>query len=372
VTDAAPTVDPAEPTPTVVPAEASPPSPGAEPIGAVPPYAPSWLDLLIAAIGRLPGPSLLAFLAIGVVILAAIYGLAPLSGQGAAIGLALTYYAVLLPAALWLFGYLNGVASTALDAFLPLLDGAEADIDRLRYELTVVPAGGAWLLLAVVVPLTIVGYLLFPEAEGIVGLSPLAMGLRLPYEIVTTAVGFVILYRTVRQLRLVHRIHAMTLDIDLYRPTPLYAFSSFTAQAGMSLFLLLVPLALLVPGGSGPGAYAVAATWFAVLAVISVATFVLPLQGMHAQIVAHKAQLEAAVGLRLKATVEAIHHAVDVADLSTADGLNKTLASLIAERDLIEKLPTWPWRPGTIGAFATAMVLPIAIWLATRLLERIV
>ncbi len=152
-----------------------------------------------------------------------------------------------------------------------------------------VPARGAWLLLAATVPVTLLAYAFFPDAEGIVGLSPTALAVRISYEIVTTAVGFVALYRTVRQLRLVHRIHAMALHIDLYQPAPLYAFSSLTAQAGMGFFLLLVPLALLVPSGSGPAAYAVAATWFVTLAVISIAAFVLPLQGMHARIVTRKA-----------------------------------------------------------------------------------
>lgn len=326
----------------------------------------------MAVIDGLPFPPSLVFLAIAGGTLAVIYGMAPLSGQPSGPSVALTYYALLLPAMLWLFHYLNGVARTALGTFRPLLGARDADVGALRYELTVVPAGGAWLLLAATVPLTVAAYVFFPDAEGVVGLSPAALAIRLPYEIFTTAVGFVALYRTVRQLRLVHRIHAMALHIDLYQPAPLYAFSSLTAQAGMGFFLLLVPLALLVPSGSGPAAYAVAATWFVTLAVISIATFVLPLEGMHRRIAAQKRDLESAAGQRLTATIAAIHLAVDDGDLAAADGLNKNLASLIAERDMVEKLPTWPWRPGTIGAFVTAILLPIGLWLMTRLLERVI
>ncbi len=39
---------------------------------------------------------------------------------------------------------------------------------------------------------------------------------------------------------------------------------------------------------------------------------------------------------------------------------------------MVEKLPTWPWRQGTIGAFVTAILLPIGLWLVTRLLERVI
>ena len=339
---------------------------------AVRPYAPSWVDDLVRAIDALPGPSIPWIIVIGVITLAAVYGLDPLSGLPAVADPSLTYYGLLLPGILWLFGYLNVVARKALNDFRPLLAATDAEVAELRYRLTVVPARGAWLLLAASVPLTLAAYAFFAEAEGVVGLSASAIAFRLPYEILSTAVIFVTLYRTVRQVRLVHRIHGRAEGIDLYQPAPLYAFSSLTAQAGMGLFLLLVPLALLVPTGSGAAASAVAATWFALLVVVSAATFILPLEGMHARIAAQKRLLEAAVGRRLTATIEEIHRAVDAGDLTVADGLNKNLTSLIAERDLVEKLPTWPWRPGTIGAFVTAMLLPIGIWLATRLLERVI
>jgi hypothetical protein len=63
---------------------------------------------------------------------------------------------------------------------------------------------------------------------------------------------------------------------------------------------------------------------------------------------------------------------VDADDLARMDGLNKALASLVVERDLLARLPTWPWQPGTLGAFATAIVLPVALFLVTRALERFV
>lgn len=77
------------------------------------------------------------------------------------------------------------------------------------------------------------------------------------------------------------------------------------------------------------------------------------------------------VGQRLEATIDAVHRAVDNGDLANADALNKTLATLMAERELVHRLPTWPWQPGTIGAVVSAIVLPIGLWFATRVLERL-
>lgn len=98
----------------------------------------------------------------------------------------------------------------------------------------------------------------------------------------------------------------------------------------------------------------------------------LPLQGMHGRIVAEKRELEWQIGRRLESMMGEVHRAADGGDLSRADGLNKLLGSLIAERELVFRLPTWPWQPGTVGAFATAIILPIALFLVTRLLQRLV
>jgi hypothetical protein len=56
--------------------------------------------------------------------------------------------------------------------------------------------------------------------------------------------------------------------------------------------------------------------------------------------------------------------------MSTADALNKTLASLVVERELLAKIPTWPWQPGALTGFLTALLLPIILWLIQRILER--
>jgi hypothetical protein len=48
------------------------------------------------------------------------------------------------------------------------------------------------------------------------------------------------------------------------------------------------------------------------------------------------------------------------------------LGSLIAERELVSRLSTWRWQAGTVGAVASAIILPVVITLITRLLGRIV
>lgn len=58
--------------------------------------------------------------------------------------------------------------------------------------------------------------------------------------------------------------------------------------------------------------------------------------------------------------------------MRSSASFNKLLGSLIAEREMLARLPTWPWQAGTVGAFVTALLLPIVLFLVTRALERLV
>ena len=51
--------------------------------------------------------------------------------------------------------------------------------------------------------------------------------------------------------------------------------------------------------------------------------------------------------------------------------MSKAVAGIKDELALLERIPTWPWKPDTLRLLTTAIVLPIVLWLATRLLERL-
>ena len=61
----------------------------------------------------------------------------------------------------------------------------------------------------------------------------------------------------------------------------------------------------------------------------------------------------------------------ETGDLGEADAVNKNINSLLAERDVLARTPTWPWAPETLRGFSTALALPIVLWLVFRLLERV-
>ena len=57
--------------------------------------------------------------------------------------------------------------------------------------------------------------------------------------------------------------------------------------------------------------------------------------------------------------------------MTNADQLDKTLSAVLAERDVIAHLSTWPWSATTFRGFASALLLPIAIFLITRFIDRL-
>lgn len=62
---------------------------------------------------------------------------------------------------------------------------------------------------------------------------------------------------------------------------------------------------------------------------------------------------------------------MDRGDLARADGLNKQLASMLQQREVLATLRTWPWSTGTLRAVITAILLPIVLFIVQSLLSRV-
>ncbi len=271
-----------------------------------------------------------------------------------------------------LIKYLDGVARASLDDFAPALEVSQDTLAHLEFELTSMPAGPVFLLLILGLLRTAEGFVFEPGSEGIVGLPPLPVAIRAPLEALTTTVLLVLIYHTVHQLRLVVQIHAMPARVNLFRPAPLYAFSTLTSRTAIGLVPLVIPFGGTFSRASTPLEYLTASIVTGLILVVAALAFSVPLVGMHRRMTAEKKRLGGDVGGRVEALISDLHAAVDRHDLSLADGQNKQLGSLIAERELVARLSTWPWQAGTVGAVASAIILPVVITLISRLLGRIV
>jgi hypothetical protein len=173
-------------------------------------------------------------------------------------------------------------------------------------------------------------------------------------------------YHTIRQLRLVSLIHSQATSVNLFQPQPLYAFSNLTLRTAVALVLLSYYIVAVSSRVSmGPATVGL----LGINLSLSVALFTLPLYGMHTRLREEKNRMMSAVSGRIDGVFGSLHRALEDPVAGQIDTLNKGLTSLMVERDLIVKSPTWPWTPGTVRAFASSALLPIALWLITRALE---
>lgn len=337
------------------------------------PYSPSWLNRVIGWIDGLPGPTWVAYL-----VLTAI-SVAFSNAQGWASGALpvgaflpdLTYWGVFLIALIWVVAHLDRVAGEAFDTFRPALDVSDADAAVMRYRLVVLPARTALVISVLAFVITPVYYFVDPVASKISDLSPLGLILRALAEGFSSAVLLIIIVQLFRQLRMVTSIVASAPRVDVFQPGPLYAFSRLTSQTAIAVVVLIGTSSLVgAPQVENAAAWLLWAPWVIGLPLFALAAFVLPLRGMHERLVAQKARLAGDVELRLQRLMTGINQDVDAGDLSRADAHQKTLATIVQQRDIIARLPTWPWSPGTLRAIVTTIALPLLIFLGQRILAQ--
>ena len=68
---------------------------------------------------------------------------------------------------------------------------------------------------------------------------------------------------------------------------------------------------------------------------------------------------------------EDLHRRTNAHDYSEMANMNDAMDSLTKEQSAVDKVSTWPWEPEVVRAVATALLLPVVIWVITRMLERL-
>ena len=335
------------------------------------PYPPSWLERVTARVQRLPGRAEPYYLLLFILQLAYVSGVLWLNGKApvGTIDLQKSFFVVLAPYFLWVRYHLDRVAGVALRTFRPALTVNDAEFSELSYRLTTLPAREARIVTAGIALASLWGFTRLPAsiAEQYAASRETAFLAIVPLGILALVTIAVSTWHAIHQLRMVAHIHRLATQIELFRPRPLYAFSRLTASTGMSF--LLIPsgfLAILPEVLERP----IARTLLVAIVPIGVASFVLPLIGMHRRIAAGKERLLAEANRRLETMIVRLHQRVDEDVVSDADKVNAQMAAVIAGRALLERMSTWPWNTETMTAFVTTLVLPLLVWLLTRVLER--
>ncbi len=352
----------------------------------VPPYPPSWLNRLESRVERLPGPFWLPYVLAAAVLFVTV---AVLSRPEAAASPRIDPVRALLSlAAVGLLLFMHGLdrlAAHSFDASRSILRATGSEAEALRYCLVTLPArpaaaagllGTGVGLTLVVIPAaatTVWGVELGPVFTQVLGVlggfrlagTPVKFALEAALLTLTWWVSGALVYHTLRQLGWVSRIYTEHIRVDLLKPGPLYRLSRVTAGTSLGLVLLIYlfyatdPVFFFNAINLGVAGF---------IAFVAIAAFLLPLLGIHRILAAEKEHLLEETADRLKRTLAELHRRVDQVELGQMDALNKAIASLETERNLVSRIPTWPWQPEALRTLIGALLLPLILWLTQVLL----
>jgi len=336
------------------------------------PYPPSWLDRLCGWIETLPGPDwfayVLGFIAFALVINVVFWidGSAPV-GSFDPFNTSFAVFAIYWPA---LYHHLTHAGHRALKAYRPLLGELDAGFASIDYELKTLPRGMG--LLSIPIGFALAATQGTGEELSFGGIVP---NTALPFvgDLFITwfmASAFLcLLFRSIRQLRMVSRLHRQAVNVNLLELGPAHAFSGLTARTGIGVILLLAVAYAADPLSFGSAADIVL-SGATLLAAIGI--FVLPVMGMQNRLEEEKDRVLHLSNLLLQTVQDRLHSQVRHEAYEGMGETDRALGALIRERDLIKSVSTWPWDPRTVRGFSSALLLPIFLWLVTQLLGRLI
>mgnify|MGYP001217063417 CR=1 FL=1 len=335
-----------------------------------PPYPPSFIDRLLRFIEKLPIPYWATYLLLFIVqslinhVLIWVDGGAPFP----------TFHRISLIFPLWLWiplaivTFLNKTSETTLDNFRPLLTMDDDTFNELKYKFTTNPRQGVVISSAIWLIVIITIHFSSRDLYARLGYgSPVLNLVSLLEGVLSYSIGSVLYYQSLRQLWLVNRTLKTVKRFNLFNLNPVYAFSRLTAWTGISWVFMAVCTLLLFPLEFAPELL----LGFVIIQFgLAFAAFVLPLRFVNSSLVLEKLRLLTEHQQRVESTLARLHQQIDQNELSEMEPLNYAVAALNAERDILEKIPTLPWRTETLKGFLSATVLPIILLIIQMIIQK--
>lgn len=280
------------------------------------------------------------------------------------------WFMVNMPYFLALLHYLDKSAEAALKTSRPSLNVNEAEYADLRYQLTHLPARRTFAASSVAAISIILTIILSGQGPEYLRFSstPISLTFSVFFWALTLWIYGAFFYQLPHQLRIISRIYTYA-GINLFQLTPLYAFSGVVARLAIALAFQVFLWQVTFPQQTNVGTMANIAigSFFALLAIV---VFVLPVLGLHRQLGAEKVRTLNENGQRFETAAAALHRDVDADNLENSTRLKDALTGLEIERNLIRKIPTWPWQPETLRGLITVLFLPVVAFLIQYVLQR--
>jgi hypothetical protein len=326
------------------------------------PLKPSWIDRFNDWVWRLPLRPWIFYTLLGVALILIQILFLWLEGGSFASELlpVIIYNGLAVPYLLALIWLLDNQALRALDGMKSVLNLSQAEFETYKVKISTMPflapllAGLAMTVFAILLPLVAI------EPQRYAALEQTSF-FSIIYQVIDLSSAFlfgVVLYHTIRQLRLVYAINSSHIQVNIFQLRPVQAFSRLTASTALGLVFFFYGWILLNPELLADPAILVVSLLFTALAVL---VFVWPLWGMHSLMVSEKEQALQEIEQQFEGLFNKFNHYVTSEDYDAAQELSSAIMSLEIQHNKVNDMPTWPWRSETARIVLTAVALPILL-----------
>ena len=265
------------------------------------------------------------------------------------------------------YHFLGRTGEKALQEFRPLLNMSEEEFERINYSLNYLPSWANWVVLI----WGIVGSIpyVFQSSNTFGEIIPKS-NLPLITVFIASVISIIpvlgLIIRIIRQVRIVNDLHHKAENIKLLHLFSAHSFAKLTASTGGG-FIIFLSMAILYNPTLITGANMIG-TFFGLICAILI--FVIPLISMRDRLEIEKQFQLKKISDLLQMTLDQVNETVGSKKASNISEIRLRMSALIEERELVEKISTWPWNTGTIRGFVSTLVIPILLWFITNYLGK--
>ena len=325
-------------------------------------FKPSWIDRFNDWVEKLPLRPWIFYLVLGIVLIVVqILFLWLDSGLYAEELLPVVIFnALAVPYLLALIQLLDRQAVVALKVMKPVLDMTGQEFEQYQYKISTMPVLAPLVVGLAMMAIAILTSLVAIEPVRYAALAQLSVFTPV-FRVIDISSAFlfgVVLYHTIRQLRLVNEINSQHVHIDLFHLKPVQAFSRLTATTALLLvvftygWMVINPELLADPLILGLSV---------LLTILAMLVFIWPLWGVHRRMEAEKEGALLEIDRRFEALFAQFNQYLAGGDYAAAEELNGLIASMEIQHRKISDIPTWPWRSETARVVLTAIALPLML-----------
>jgi hypothetical protein len=336
-------------------------------------FKPSWIDRFNDWVERLPLRPWIFYTGLGVALILVQILFLWLDGGSYTSELlpVIVFNGLAVPYLLGLLQLLDNQALSALENMKSVLSLSQEAFETYKFRIANMPflapllAGLAMTLFVILLPLVA------REPQRYAALDQLSF-FTIVYQVVDISSAFlfgVVLYHTIRQLRLVYAINSSYIQVNIFQLRPVQAFSRLTASTALGLVIFFYGWLFINPELLADPAILIVYLLFTGLAVL---VFVWPLWGMHSLMVLEKEQALQKIEQQLEILFKKFNHYVSAEDYEAAQALNGTIMSLEIQHNKVNAMPTWPWRSETARIVLTAVALPILLMIVQFFVQQVI